>query len=82
MPTLFRDLIPIPEHVAKGDFVLKLTEGTDPAQLRATLESYVVTPQLAACFDQALRLVQGRSPAGGARRRISMGALVQERATS
>jgi hypothetical protein len=59
MPSLLRDLISIPEHVAKGDFVLKLTEGTDPAQVKATLESYVVTPQLAACFDEALKLVQG-----------------------
>ncbi len=58
MPTLLRDLITIPEHVAKGDFVLKLTEGTDPAKVKATLDSYVVTPQLAACFDAALKLVQ------------------------
>lgn len=34
MPTLLKDLITIPEHVAKGDFLLKLAEGTDPgAQL-------------------------------------------------
>ncbi len=58
MPTLLRDLITIPEHVAKGDFVLKLTEGTDPAKVKATLDSYVVTPQLAVCFDESLKLVQ------------------------
>lgn len=58
MPTLLRDLISIPEHVAKGDFVLKLTEGTDPAKVKATLDSYVVTPQLAGCFDASLKLVQ------------------------
>ena len=58
MATLLRDLITIPEHVAKGDFVLKLTEGTDPAKVKATLDSYVVTPQLAACFDASLKLVQ------------------------
>lgn len=58
MPPLLRDLITIPEHVAKGDFVLKLTEGTDPGKVRATLDSYVVTPQLAVCFDEALKLVQ------------------------
>ena len=38
MPTLLRNLISIPEHVAKGDFVLKLTEGTDPAKVKATLD--------------------------------------------
>ena len=58
MPTLLKDLITIPEHVAKGDFVLKLTEGTDPAKVKATLGSYVDTPQLAACFGDALKLVQ------------------------
>ena len=58
MPTLLKDLITIPEFVAKGDFVLKLTEGTDPAKVKATLASYVVTPQLAAGFDAALKLVQ------------------------
>jgi hypothetical protein len=58
MPTLLKDLITIPEFVAKGDFVLKLTEGTDPAKVKATLESYVVTKQLAACFDESLKLVQ------------------------
>jgi hypothetical protein len=34
MPTLLRDLIEIPECVSKGDFVLKLTEGTDPSPRR------------------------------------------------
>lgn len=58
MPTLLRELITIPEHVAKGDFVLKLTEGTDPAKVKATLDSYVVTPQLVEAFDSALKLVQ------------------------
>jgi len=59
MPTLLRDLISIPEHVSKGDFVLRLTEGTDAAKAQATLGNYVVTPQLAECFNQALKLVQG-----------------------
>ena len=49
MPTLLRDLITIPEFVAKGDFVLKLTEGTDPDKVKATLNSYVVPPQLGVC---------------------------------
>lgn len=55
---LLKDLISIPEHVSKGDFVLKLTDGTSSAQAEATVSRYVVTPQLAACFDQALKLVQ------------------------
>src|SRR4051794_30858336 len=54
--TLLRELIDIPEQLQKDDFVLKLAEGvTDPA---ATLKSYVVTPQLARCFDNALAFVR------------------------
>lgn len=56
---LLKELITIPEHVSKGDFVLKLTDGTAANHAKATLENYVVTPQLAGCFDQALKLVQG-----------------------
>ncbi|MEN9840720.1 MAG: hypothetical protein RL376_520, partial [Verrucomicrobiota bacterium] len=59
MPSLLKDLITIPEHVSKGDFVLKLTDGTAAEHAKATLANYVVTPQLAACFDQALKIVQG-----------------------
>lgn len=56
MTTLIRDLIEIPDRVHKGDFVLKLTEGLqNPGQ---TLRDYVVTPQLAACFQRALGLVK------------------------
>jgi hypothetical protein len=54
--TLLRELINIPEHVQKGDFVLRLSEGViDPA---GTLGEYVVTPELVKCFDQALDLVR------------------------
>jgi hypothetical protein len=54
--TLLRELIDIPEHVHKGDFVLRLSEGViDPA---GTLSEYVVTPELVRCFDQALDLVR------------------------
>ena len=56
---LLKDLITIPEHVSKGDFVLKLTDGTAASHAKATLANYVVTPQLAVCFDQALKIVQG-----------------------
>jgi hypothetical protein len=58
MPTLLRDLIDIPEFVSKGDFVLKLTEGTDPSRARETLKNYVVTPELAVCFGEALKMVK------------------------
>src|SRR4051794_17085077 len=54
--TLLRELIDIPEHVRKGDFVLRLSEGViDPA---GTLGEYVVTPELVKCFDQALDLIR------------------------
>src|SRR5687768_6949998 len=58
MSLLLRDLIHIPESVSHGDFVLKLTEGTDESRAAATLRDYLVTSQLAECFDQSLRLVQ------------------------
>jgi len=54
--TLLRELIDIPEHVRKGDFVLRLSEGVvDPA---GTLGEYVVTPELVRCFDQALDFIR------------------------
>ena len=54
--TLLRELIDIPEHVQRGDFVLRLSEGVvDPA---GTLGEYVVTPELVKCFDQALDFVR------------------------
>ena len=56
-PIYIKDLIKIPEHVGKGDFVLRLAEGvTDP---EGTVKHYQVTPQLAKCFDQALKFVKG-----------------------
>lgn len=54
-PTLVRDLFDLPEHIRKGDFVLKLAEGIEDA--KTTAETYVVTPALAEAFDKALRLV-------------------------
>lgn len=54
-PALLRDLIEIPERVHAGDFVLQLSEGVhDPA----TVGEYVVTEQLAECFDQALHAIR------------------------
>ena len=56
------DLIDIPERVHQGDFVLKLTEGV--RNEADTLKSYVVTPQLAQSFDQALGLIQSAVEGG------------------
>jgi predicted ATPase len=53
---LMSDIFDIPAQVHQGDFVLRLTEGVErPA---ATLSTYVVTPQLVICFDQALSLIK------------------------
>src|SRR3954447_1771495 len=53
--TLLKDLITIPEAVHKGDFVMSLASGV--ADRTATLENYVVTPQLAEAYDNALRFI-------------------------
>jgi hypothetical protein len=54
--TTISDIFTIPTQVHQGDFVLHLTEGvTRPAD---TLSTYVVTPQLEVCFDQALGLIK------------------------
>ena len=56
---LFRDLIHIPERVQTNDFVLKLSEGVTEAAAAATIENYVVTPQLVTAFNQALGFIKG-----------------------
>ena len=57
MTTYIKDLIDLPEKVHGGDFVLKLTEGVeDPEQ---TLKLYVVTPELAKNYDEALDFIKG-----------------------
>jgi hypothetical protein len=55
--TPLRDAIVIPESVSANDYVLKLTEGVSHAE--ETLRQYVVTPELAHNFDQALSLIGG-----------------------
>src|SRR5436305_10870222 len=51
-----RDLLDLPERLGSEDYVLKLSQAIhDPA---STVRSYVVTEQLAQCFDQALTLVR------------------------
>ncbi len=63
--TLIRDLIDIPERVHRDDFVLRLAEGvTRPAE---TLQTYVVTPQLAGAFDRALDLIRGALTSGSSK---------------
>lgn len=53
---LISELLDLPERVRKGDFVLNLSKGvTEPDK---TLEQYVVTPQLVACFDDALGFIR------------------------
>ena len=57
MTTFIKDLIELPERVHGGDFVLKLTEGVERPD--ETLGPYVVTPELARNFDQALDFIKG-----------------------
>ncbi len=59
MTTLIKDLIPIPERVQRNDFVLNLAHGLEPEAVAQTLADYVVTPQLARCFEDALGFIKG-----------------------
>lgn len=59
---LLRDLIHLPEHVSKSDYVMRLSEGVTKAS--ETVSDYVVTEQLALCFDSALSLVKTASQGG------------------
>lgn len=53
--TLLSELIEIPTEVHKSDFVISLKSAIeDPTR---TIADYVVTPQLAECFDSALSLI-------------------------
>ena len=53
--TTIADIFDLPERVHQGDFVLRLSEGVERAD--RTLNDYVVTEQLAGCFDDALSLI-------------------------
>ena len=53
--TTIADIFELPERVHQGDFVLRLSEGVERAE--QTLRDYVVTDQLARCFDDALSLI-------------------------
>ena len=63
--TMLKDLIQIPERVHQGDFVLKLSEGVTHAD--QTLRDYVVTPQLAEAFKNALGFVQQSLASGSSK---------------
>ena len=52
----------------QGDFVLKLADGV--AHAEATLRDYVVTPQLNACFNDALNFIK-QSVQGGTSKAVS-----------
>ena len=56
--TLIKDLINIPEKVQRGDFVLNLSSGLAEEAIQQTLDQYVVTPQLAKSFDDALSFIK------------------------
>ena len=54
--TLIKDLIEIPDHVEKGQFVLRLAEGvTRPEE---TLSEYVVTPELRPATRMPCRFIK------------------------
>lgn len=65
MTKLISELLELPDKVRKGDFVLNLSKGvTEPDK---TLEQYVATPQLAACFDDALGFIKSAVEAGNSK---------------
>ncbi|MGW0227902.1 hypothetical protein ACWDWO_06285 [Actinopolymorpha singaporensis] len=54
--TLISEVIEVPDAVHKGDFVLDLSQGV--GDVDRTLDNYVVTPELAQRFDEALSLIR------------------------
>src|SRR5215831_6993119 len=56
MAPLISELLDLPEQVYKGDFVLNLSDVV--TQPEVVLRDYVVTPQLADCFDNALGFIR------------------------
>ena len=55
---LISELLDLPDQVHRGDFVLNLSEGVTPGKAERTLADYVVTPQLADAFDNALGFIK------------------------
>lgn len=65
MDKLISDILELPDKVRKGDFVLNLSKGvTEPEK---TLDQYVVTQQLVACFDDALGFIRSAVDAGNSK---------------
>jgi hypothetical protein len=60
--TLISELIEIPDAVHSGDFVLDLAQGI--SQLGQTVADYVVTPELALRFDEALSIIRSALATG------------------
>ena len=58
MTMLLKDVIEIPEHVGSEDFVLRLTDGVSDEMAEATLDQYVITPEIAKHFAKALGILQ------------------------
>ncbi len=56
MSALLKDVLEIPERAGDEDYVLRLTDSIGGGA-KAALDHYVVTPDLAESFDQALGLV-------------------------
>jgi hypothetical protein len=56
MAPLISELLDLPDQVYKGDFVLNLSDVV--TQPEVVLRDYVVTPQLADCFDNALGFIR------------------------
>ncbi len=54
---LLSELIDLPNHVSRGDFVLSLDQEVSDAE--GTLGNYVVTPSLVEHFDEALTFIKG-----------------------
>lgn len=63
--TKFNTLVDIPLEVHKSDFVMSLKGGV--GQAKETLDNYVVTTQLAECFDGALSLISSAVSEGSSK---------------
>jgi len=64
---LLRDVLDIPEQAGAEDYVLRLTDSIEPAEIPRTVDEYVVTPALADAFDAALGLVAESMTSGVSR---------------
>ena len=67
MSTLLRDVLDIPEQAGAEDYVLRLTDSIEPAEIARTVDEYVVTPALTDAFDAALGLVAESMTSGVSR---------------